>query len=117
MMLGSEGLHVCWRRGKTLWVFCWCLMLREANIVLSITYMKNMKTCQRYRRVFAPRIDSKVSYIQEESPLFYSFAFLGERPGRMHLLSLLRKSRLRTALCSTLTMGGTSSRGKCVAAR
>lgn len=113
----SEGQHVCWRWGKSLWFFCWCLMLREANIVLSITYMKNMKNCQRYRCIFAPRIDSKGSYIQEESPLFYSFAFWAKRPGRVHLLLLLRKSHLRTALCSTLTMGGTSSRGRCVAAR
>lgn len=44
---------------------------------------KNMKNCERYRHIFAPRIYSKGSYIQEESPLsFLSLHFWEKALGR-----------------------------------
>ena len=35
----------------------------------TIRCVKNTKNCERYRHIFAPRIDSKGTHIQGESPL------------------------------------------------
>lgn len=105
-VLGSAGQCV-WEEPVVLW---WCLMLWEANIVLSGAWKIKLWEIQVY--IWVHDRFRGVLYPRRIPSLFSSFAFLGNSPGKMHLLALLKKSHLRTAPCST---AGTSSRQKCVA--
>lgn len=108
-VLGSRGWHISAGGERRVYEFCDDALCSKKPI-LYYQVFENYEKFEEIQAYICTQDRFKgVLYPRRIPSLFSPIGFLGKTPGKMHLLSQLKNSHVRTALWRALTMGGTSS--------